>query len=232
MAKKSTKTVTAGAAVNDGINRELLSQIAAGTVTTVDRDKAMSAGLQYMLNGQPTPLIEVGSVDMASGQAPVRISEAGTAYLNADAGSAAVVEPTAETFGIISGAILPASKRGNTGGGAPIKYPFDKLEMGQSFFVPVSAKLPDPVKTLGSTVSAANMRYAVETGETNEVERAKRDGKKAARDAAGNKIMETVTRPVYKFNRKFTIRGAEKGKQYGTWTAPENGAIIQRVAVE
>lgn len=236
MAKSSTKKATPTVVVTDGINRDLLAAIGSGTVTEVNREQAMAAGLLYNPSNaaDPTPLIEVGSVDMAKGTAPVRITELGTAYLNAEAAPAnvAAAETTAETFGIISGVTLPPSKRGNTGGGAPIKYPFDKLEVGQSFFVPKSAKLPNPVKTLGSTVSSAIMRYATDTGETKQVTRAKREGKKAALDANGEKIMETVTRSVYKFERKFTIRGVEKGVSYGSWTAPEDGAIIARVAVE
>lgn len=234
MAKSSTKKATPTVVVADGIDRTLLAAIGSGTVTEVNREQAMSAGLLYPNPENPTPLIEVGAVDMAKGTAPVRITELGTAYLNAEAAPAnvAAAETTAETFGIISGVTLPPSKRGNTGGGAPIKYPFDKLEVGQSFFVPKSAKLPNPVKTLGSTVSSAIMRYATDTGETKQVTRAKREGKKAALDANGEKIMETVTRSVYKFERKFTIRGVEKGVSYGSWTAPEDGAIIARVAVE
>jgi hypothetical protein len=131
---------------------------------------------------------------------------------------------------VISGAVLPASKRGSgLGGGAPVKYPFDKLEVGGSFFVPISEKLPNPVKTLGSTVSSANMRYAKETGETKEVERAKRGVKnKLVLDANGNKIIEKKIVPVYSFERKFEIRGVEAGKVCGSWTAPATGALIQR----
>jgi hypothetical protein len=109
-------------------------------------------------------------------------------------------------------------------------YPFDSLEVGQSFFVPVSEKHPDPVKTLGSTVSSANMRYAEETGEHKTVNRAKRgEDRKALLDASGNKIMEQVSIPVYKHTRKFSIRGVEAGKSYGSWIAPATGALIARV---
>jgi hypothetical protein len=185
---------------------------------------AFAAGLQH----QPA-LIDVGAVDISSGMAPVRINEAGSAYLaSAAAPVAQAASNGADNFAIITNAVLPPSKRGNTGGGAPVKYPFDKLEIGASFFVAVSEKLPDPVKTLGSTVSSANMRYAHETGETKEVTRAKRDGRKAALDSNGQKIMETKQVPVYKFDRKFSIRGVEAGKTYGGWTAPANGALIAR----
>jgi hypothetical protein len=133
-------------------------------------------------------------------------------------------------FEIITGAALPPSKRGGRGG-APTQYPFDKMEVGQSFFVPVSEKHPDPVKTLGSTVSSANHRYAEPTGEKKTVTRTKRGaGNKAMKDEAGNKIKESVTIDVLKFTRKFSIRKVEKGKAYGEWTAPNDGALIARVS--
>lgn len=230
---KGSKAKSAPVA-DDGVDKVLLNKIASGEVTTVDQAMAFAAGLKY----QPQPdgsfnaLIEVGGVDINTGRAPVRISEAGKAYLNGGAAVAASPEGTTETFELITNAIPPASKRGNTGGGAPVKYPFDKMELGSSFFVGVSTKLPNPVKTLGSTVSSANMRYATETGQTKQVERAKRDGKKAALDANGAKIMETKTVPIYKFERKFSIRPVKAGIVYGGWTAPADGALITRVAVE
>ena len=85
------------------------------------------------------------------------------------------------------------------------------------------------MKTLGSTISSANIRYADKIGEK-EVTRAKRGEKnKLVLDANGQKIMETKAVPEYKFNRKFSIRGVEAGKTYGNWTAEANGALIQRV---
>lgn len=68
-------------------------------------------------------------------------------------------------------------------------YPFDKLAVGQSFFV---AK---PAKNLASTVSSANARYAEEIpGET----RTDRNGK---------------TVPATKFTRHFIVRSVEGGSR-------------------
>lgn len=221
MAKKSTKVV------NPNINIALLAAIAhAPGVFYVTKEE----GEPLLLHTPPLIEVNTGMIDPSNpAKAAARLTVEGVNYLTQNNQKA--VDASTETFNIISGAVLPPSKRGNTGGGAPVKYPFDKLEIGQSFFVPVSAKLPDPVKTLGSTVSSANMRYAEETGETKQVNRAKRDGKKAALDADGNKIMEVVTRPVYKYSRKFTIRGVKAGETYGNWTATETGALIQRIEV-
>lgn len=134
---------------------------------------------------------------------------------------------------IVTGAVLPAAKkRGNSSGsGAPTKYPFADLEVGGMFFSPNSDHAKgDAVKALGSTVSAQNDKYSEETGEYRTVTRAVRDKqtKKAKLDAQGNKEMETVQLPVKRYNRKFTIRPVEGGKAYGSWTAPEDGALVAR----
>jgi len=222
MAKKSTVLK----AVESSVDVELLKQIGSGQVQQIDRDNAMP-----LLQHQP-PLIECGSVDMQSGMAPCRLSEAGQHYLNGGMSTAKHVEAVKTEYGIITNATLPPSRRGQNlgGGGAPVKYPFDALEVGGSFFVPATEKRPDPLKVLGATVSSANMRYAEETGEMRTVTRAKRGEKnRAVRDEHGEKIMETKQVPVYNFSRKFEIRGVEAGKSYGAWVAPADGVLIGRV---
>lgn len=222
MAKKPKPTED-----KSNVNVEILKAIAASTDTFyISKDDGLP-----LLNAN---LIEVnGEMLDANGNAAARLTEAGQALLDKSASNAApgvtTDAPKASAYGIITNAVLPASKRGGKGGGAPTQYPFADLPVDGSFFVPVSEKHPDPVKTLGSTVSSANMRFAVDTGEKKTVKRAKRDGRKALRDAAGNKIVESVEVPVYKFERKFSIRGVEKGKQYGEWVAPEDGALIARI---
>jgi hypothetical protein len=173
------------------------------------------------------PLIEVNTNMVQDGKAAARTTAAGASMV----GQTAAETPAAPQFAIIKGAILPPSKRGvGLRGGAPKQYPFDTMQVGDSFFVAVSEKHPNPVKTLGSTVSSANMRFAEKTGEMKEVTRAVRgDDRKAKTDAAGNKITETVNIPVYKHTRKFVIRAVEAGTKYGEFVASENGALIARV---
>ena len=72
-------------------------------------------------------------------------------------------------------------------------YPFDKLAVGQSFFIPATDERPDPAKSLASTVANASKRFAVPTGET----------KTSAR--TGKEVQ------VLKYTRKFTIREVEGG---------------------
>ena len=210
------------------VNMQLLAGIKGGHVTHVTQSEAIEAGFQHN-----PPLVEVDTSHdvMINGKAPVRLTDAGYAHVGNGAYVTVGADPVAASgFALITGAELPASKRrGGGGSGAPKKYPFDEMEVGQSFFVAADDKHLDPVKSLGSTISSANMRYAVETGETKVVERTKRGpGNKAVKDANGENVRETKTVPVYKSTRKFTIRPVEAGKQYGNWQAPDNGALIAR----
>lgn len=215
MAKKDKKSE---------VNTDLLLAIATGNLTHISRNDGL-------------PLVEAGLIEVNTdildddGNAAVRLTDKGKAMIN---GSESVsTENAGAKYAVISDAVLPATKRKGGGGGAPVVYPFDSLEIGQSFFVPVSEKHPDPVKTLGSTVSSANMRYAEETGETKTVTRTKRGPKnRAVLDANGEKVKETVDVPVYKYTRRFSIRPVEAGKTYGNWVAPADGALIARVPLK
>ncbi len=198
-----------------------------------------SDGVVYISREQATPfippasdpgLIEVNPnmLDPSDPQkAAARLSEAGKALLNG--GSSASEPEAASSYDIITNATLPLSKRGNRGGGAKAVYPFDSLEVGASFFVPVSAKHKDPLKQLGSTVSSANHKYAVKTGQTKTVERTKRGPKnKALLNPDGSKIKESVTIDVLEQTRHFSIRKVDSGVAYGGWTAPSDGVLIAR----
>jgi len=79
---------------------------------------------------------------------------------------------------------------------APVEqlYPFDALQVGQSFFVANSdVKSGAAFKTLQSTVNSANARYSEETGETRP-----------------NKRDPSKTVPVTRATRKFELRHSEK----------------------
>jgi hypothetical protein len=45
------------------------------------------------------------------------------------------------------------------------KYPFDLLEVGQSFHVPATEDMPKPGVTLAGAVTNANNKYSYETGQ-------------------------------------------------------------------
>ena len=72
-------------------------------------------------------------------------------------------------------------------------YPFNQLEVGQSFFVANSESKPNAAKSLASTVSSATARYAVPS----------EDGATKT-----NKKGEVV--PVLVKTRKFVVRRAEE----------------------
>lgn len=94
------------------------------------------------------------------------------------------------TFAIEDGiALAPVTGRGRGGE----TYPFHKLAVGQSFFVPNTAEKPNVAKSLASTVSSATRRYAeVIEGQTR-------------KDRKGNEV------PALRETRKFVLRAVEGG---------------------
>lgn len=208
------------------INMTLLGTIAAATV---------AGGFHYVSQADGKPLLEAGLIEIntsmldSAGNAAARTTDAGAEKVK---GAQAPAPAAAPNYGLIGGAVLPPARKRGGGGGAPAQYPFASMEIGQSFFVPVSDKHPTPVKTLSSTVSNWNATYAEETGETKQVKRAKRgeDGK-PIKGEDGKNVMEDAIVPVTRQTRKFAVAPVEKGKTYGEWVAPEDGALVSRVAV-
>ncbi len=175
-------------------------------------------------------LIEVNPEDIAANVDPARarLTQKGMDGMPKDKPQTTAAPSGASQFAIIDGVVLPPSKRGVGRVAGPSKYPFADLLTGKSFFVPVSEDVPNPLKTLGSAVVNATNKYRVDTGKTETVERTKREGKKAALDAAGKKIKEEVEVKVYEYPRKFAIRSVKKGDVLGAWTADSDGVIISR----
>lgn len=208
------------------VNMELLRQIGNGDVRFIAQTEDAEA---LLLHNPPLIEVDFNSPNPENKrEIACRVTAEGAALINVQFNER---KNPMTSFEIMSGVELPASKRGGRGGGAPSKYPFDQLEVGQSFFVAVTSTMPDPVKKLGSTVSSANHRYAKETGEVKTIERSKRGAKnRLILDANGHKIMEQKEVPVLEFTRKFTIRPVNSGVRYGNWVAPANGAVIARVA--
>lgn len=215
------------------VNMSLLASIASGAVTHVSQ----SDGLP-LVNNDP-PLIEVNTnIIDDEGNAAVRLTDAGKALLpNGNVAKTDLVKADTPVYAIITNAVLPTKiRRGRGGGGAPTLYPWATMEVGTSFFVPVSEKHPNPVKSLTSAVSSANMKYSEpvmgEDGqpETKTVTRTKRGpGNKAEKDVTGNKVKETVQRPVMKPTRKFELSEVKNGVDYGGWKAPSDGVLVARV---
>lgn len=99
--------------------------------------------------------------------------DAANAIAAESASTPPVVASAPMTFVIEDGFTLPVVKRG--GKKADI-YPFDKIEVGQSFFVPATEAKPNPAKVLASTVSSATKRYKTETPARKFTVRARKQG--------------------------------------------------------
>lgn len=176
-------------------------------------------------------LIEVDKTNIVEGAALAHVTDAGMQYLE---NLNKPEEKSKPMFGIMKGVSIPVSQRGNRkGAGAPTQYPFADMEIGDSFFVPDSAKKGNAAKHLGSTVSQQNMHYREDTGQTEVKEVTKRGkGNKAELDANGNKVKESKTVAIYKPTRKYVLRAVKAGFQLADGPAAENGALVARVALD
>lgn len=178
----------------------------------------------------PMGLIEVNTGDIdENDMAACRLTQKGLEGMGKNTNTNAA--STGSKFALIDNAVLPESKRGFGRKAGESKYPFADMNLGQSFFVSNDeVEGGDALKKLTSTVSNMNNRYRTETGKMQTVTRTVRgEGNKAVLNEDGSKRKETKQVPVYKQDRKFSIRAVEAGKEYGGWKAPANGALIARV---
>jgi len=223
------KAATAAKIETQGIDKALLAKVVSGEVKFL----SPAEGNAFVVHNPPLIEVNVSMLDPNdSNKAAVRPTAAAQAFLANGAAHQAAAPASVGNYTLITNAVLPEpKKRGNSfGSGAPTKYPFAEMPVGSSFFSANTEHAKgDAVKALGSTVSSQNRKYATETGETKTQKRAKRDeNNNLILDANGNKIIEVVTLPVLKYERKFTIRAVEAGKKYGEWVAPADGALIAR----
>lgn len=79
----------------------------------------------------------------------------------------------------------------------PEAYPFSKLNVGDSFLIPVSDQTPEPWNSLTSTVSSANRRYSKD--DPSGAVKKNRDGKMV---------------PKLVYERKFKLKRVAKGDTY------------------
>ena len=180
------------------------------TVITLSEIVAAGANGLFTPAAVHGPLVEAGLVEInpamvnEAGEIATRATQAGIESL--DSGAIVVDNATSEAnsaiaetgknekvktmFQIENDVPVPAISGRGRGGNV---YPFDQLEVGQSFFVANSEDKPNAAKSLASTVSSANARYAV----------ASEDGATKT-----NKKGETV--PVMVETRKFVVRSVEE----------------------
>lgn len=156
------------------------------------------------------PLVEAGLVEInpamvnEAGEIATRATQAGIESLdsgaivadNATSEANSAIAETGKTekvksmFKIEDSIPVPTISGRGRGGNV---YPFDQLEVGQSFFVANSEDKPNAAKSLASTVSSATARYAVPS----------EDGATKT-----NKAGEVV--PVMVETRKFVVRSVEE----------------------
>lgn len=205
------------------VNVELLRSIA--DATKID-------SFVYTADAHSAPLIAAGYAEVNrlmtndKGEKATRATPAGIEYAaqqGATSANQTETERTAATgnegrsaFTIVKGVEPPKPKRGGRSG---MVYPFDSMEVGDSFFVPATNEKPNPAKSLASTVSSATARYAVKDG-TKQVPK---------RDANGNEIpgqFDTVDN--YRNTRVFVARAVEDGAPWGS--PGVKGAGVFRIA--
>ena len=181
---------------------------AATAVVVIGLAEIVAAGANGMFVPESVyaPLVEAGLVEINpamvndAGEIATRATQAGIESL--DKGETVGDNATSETaetgttqkvktmFKIEDSIPVPTISGRGRGGNV---YPFDQLEVGQSFFVANDESKPNAAKSLASTVSSATARYAV----------ASEDGATKT-----NKKGETV--PVMVETRKFVVRSVEE----------------------
>ncbi len=145
------------------------------------------------------PLVEAGMVEInpamtnEAGEIATRATQKGIESMNTPTNTApaTVAAAAPSSFAIEDGIAMPTASGRGRGGNV---YPFDALNVGQSFFVPNTEDKPNAAKSLASTVSSATARFAVPS----------EDGATKT-----NKKGETV--PVMVETRKFVVRSVEGG---------------------
>lgn len=184
----------------------------AATVAVIGLAEIVAAGANGMFVPESVyaPLVEAGLVEInpgmtdENGNVATRATQKGIESLdsaatvadNATSEATSATAATGETqkvktmFKIEDSIPVPTISGRGRGGNV---YPFDQLEVGQSFFVANSEDKPNAAKSLASTVSSATARYAV----------ASEDGATKT-----NKKGEVV--PVMVETRKFVVRSVEE----------------------
>lgn len=220
-----TNTATAAEAGNvtaNTLNPTALFAIAAATAKGEPSYLSAADGMALAQAGliAPNPA-QVDPND--ANRVAVYLTEAGAAFVAEHAGDAdtgsAERELTADDYELDDDVPLAPRKRGaGKAESKPrvAKYPFDRLEVGISFHIPVTAKQPEPWKSVNSAVSLATKSYDVpdldeagnEQHETVAVKKRGPDGKMV-------ETGETVSRVKMKHTRVFTIRRVDESDKRG-----------------
>ena len=154
------------------INLVLLAAIVAATADPGYGMFARDADLTALVEGNYVAVNE-GLTDEAEGVA--RIAAMATdlgKQTHANAGTEGTTEaakPKVEKVKLATATMKRPAPVKRTREGGESKYPFDGLKLPNgddvdAFFVPATAEMPDPAKSLTSAVSQANRKYGTVTG--------------------------------------------------------------------
>jgi hypothetical protein len=178
---------------------------------TIVSDTKSEKGYSLVHPDDVKELVDAGHIEVNPNikDASGKIAARATAKLLESAG-AAQGSATVTSFELESGIPLPRAAKG---GRRDEQYPFSKMEVGQSFFVPVTEKYPKPWETFGSTVSSATRRFA----------------NPHATETRKNRKGEEV--PVLVTTKKFTLRQVTAGQKYANgFVEKAGGARVYRIA--
>ena len=143
-------------------------------------------------------LVEVnGDIKDAEGRSATRATSDGIAMVPKEELKMAEENAVTSGFTIEDVPVVETKRTGNKAS----MYPFDALEVGQSFFVPATEEKPEPWTSMKSTVASSNKRYGVPAvdGEGNPVMRIKTRGPNK-----GDEVQDTT------LTRRFGIGKDEK----------------------
>lgn len=216
-----TKPAAAAAAAASAASNGGGSLSAAVLFKVVEATK--SGGTAYVSQAEGEGLVNAGLIEVNpamvdpndGSKVAARATEDGLKYAAENGGDdePAASEPAkAKPSFTIRDDVPLAPRRGGGGGGRESIYPFDALNVGQSFHVAKSADVENPARTMATAVSQAVRKHAVEDGfETDEHGNVKK-----------NKAGEDVIK--WKPTKVFTVR------QVGADDPDGEGARIYRTA--
>lgn len=210
-----------------------MAKITAAMIATVMSIAGAAEGFVMLTQAEGAEVVKAGlaTVDQSKAEgdkAAVSLTEAGVKLAAEQPTEATSTTSASSSYEIEDGVALPTSttRRGREGG-----YPFEKLEIGQSFHVAKSDKNPNPVSRLASSVSGARVRFSEKTGEMENATvktYAKNADGSYTKDADGKRVVEstaTESREKLRLTRDFVCKavGAEDPKG--------EGARVWRVAL-
>ena len=184
-------------------------------LASIVNDTKGSQGYSLVNPDDVKALVDAGHIEVnhqikdASGKIAARATA--TLLASHEAGTTAAIDTApAVTFTLESSVPLPPAAKG---GRRDEQYPFSKMDVGQSFFVPVTEKYPKPWETFGSTVSSATRRFATQHPTETKTNR------------------KGVTIPILVATKKFTLRQVTAGKKYENgFVEKADGARVYRTA--